>query len=133
MPYPKIILLLIFVGRNNFFKGKVVDGLGTGNTSAVEIAQGRLDCFLPEGFNKDDKVTLAIRPECINLFKQKPSSEVNLLEGKVQDVLFLGDCLDCQILVGDSLLIVKSIYSLDISEGEAIFVQLPAESLRVIH
>ena len=121
-----------FVGRNNFFKGKVVEGLDSGRTPAVEIAEGRLNCFLPEGINKGDNVQLAIRPECINLLKQKPNSEVNLLEGKIQDILFLGDCLDCQVLVGNNLFFVKSGFSLDVNEGESIFVQLPAEHLKII-
>ncbi len=121
-----------FIGTNNFFEGKVIDSLGSGSPMRVEITQYRLSCFLPEGMNKGDKVVLAIRPECINLFKQKPVSGENLLDGKVQDVIFLGDCLDCRVLVGDKLLYVKSSFSLDISEGESIFVQLPVESLRVI-
>lgn len=129
---PKAKFIAEFIGTNNFLEGKVVDAVGSGSPMGVELVQGRLDCILSEGMKKGDKVVLAIRPESINLFKQKPVSGVNLLEGRVQDVIFLGDCLDCRILVGDKVLCVKSSPSLDIREGELIFVQLPIESLRVI-
>ncbi len=129
---PKVKFIAEFVGTNNFFEGKVIESLLSGGAAGVEIAQGRLRCFLAEGIKKGDKVVLAIRPESINLFKQKPVSGENILEGKVQDVIFLGDCLDCRILIGDKVLCVKANSSLDIKEGESIFVQLPTESLRVI-
>ena len=121
-----------FIGSNNFFEGKVLDPPTPAVPTAVEIAQGRLDCLLPEGVNKGDKVVLAIRPESIRLSKERPVSGGNSLEGKVEDVIFLGDCLECRILVGDRLFFVKSDASLDIQEGESIFVQLPIDSLRVI-
>jgi iron(III) transport system ATP-binding protein len=129
---PKAKFIAEFIGTNNFLEAKVIEGPGTGRPAGVEVAQGRLGCFLPEGMKKGDKVVLAIRPESINLFKEKPVSGENILEGKVQDVIFLGDCLDCRILVGDKVLCVKSSPSLDMREGESIFIQLPVDSLRVI-
>lgn len=129
---PKTRFIANFIGANNFLEGRVLDNSIPGSKTVVEIAQGKLGCFLPEGMNKGDKVVLAIRPECIQLLKRRPTSEANILEGRVQDVIFLGDCLDCRVLVGDRLFCVKLGSSFEISEGESIFLELPAESIRVI-
>lgn len=129
---PQNRFIASFIGTTNFFEGKALDGVTPGGTTQVEITQGKLDCFVPAEINKGDKVVLAIRPEDISLFKQKPISEANILRGKVEDSVFLGDFWDCRVLVGNQLVHVKLHHSFDIREGESIFLQLPAGFLILV-
>ncbi|MFC1815456.1 ABC transporter ATP-binding protein [Thermodesulfobacteriota bacterium] len=129
---PKDQFTASFIGTNNFFEGKILDSIAPGKTATAEIAENRLDCILPEGVNKGDKIILAIRPENIELSKQEPVSKANILKGKIEVAAFLGDIIDCRVLVGSHAVSVKFRHDSDISEGESIFLRLPAESLQVI-
>ncbi len=129
---PRTQFIADFIGTNNFFGGKVVGDLIPDRPGVVEIEQSRLECFLPEGMNRGDKLVLAIRPECIRLFKERPPSKINILKGKVQDVIFLGDCLECRVLTEGKLVCVKMDSATDMKEGETIFLELPSESLQAM-
>ncbi len=55
--------------------------------------------------------------------REKLTSESNVLEGKVDKFVFLGDFIDCQILMGEHAVRVKVPATSDLNQGERVFLQ----------
>jgi ABC-type Fe3+/spermidine/putrescine transport system ATPase subunit len=76
----------------NFFDGRVSVAVGQATTidagpigQVRGIANGRVTA------NKGDAITVAIRPEKINLSNEKPNVGHNVVEGKLGPAAYLGD------------------------------------------
>ncbi len=50
-----------------------------------------------------------------------------MLEGSVEQVVFLGEALDCRVRVGEVVLVARQHPSTLVERGEVVSVQLPAE------
>jgi len=123
---PKNKFVANFIGSTNFFEGKIIN-LISDKIGEVEITQGILNLSLPEGVKEGDKVVVSVRPEDIEFFKERPSLNENILEGKVEIITFLGDFMDCRALVGNQIIRFKTPPYFDLSEGEVIFFHLLKE------
>jgi iron(III) transport system ATP-binding protein len=95
---PKTKFVAGFIGRTNFLKGRSNGGVvDFGSFSVPESAlksEGRLS----------DEVLVSIRPQCINLLRQRPAS-INgqcVVEGSVQRRAYLGESWDYQVAVPGS-------------------------------
>jgi len=121
-----------FIGTNNFFKGRVCDDHVGGQNTIVETQVGKVACFMSAGASSGDKVILAIRPEDIQIHNNKPDAVTNVLEAKIQDIAFLGDIVDCRVVVKEKIVNVRLTHKTELREGETIFVELPSESLQLL-
>ncbi|MSP82652.1 MAG: ABC transporter ATP-binding protein [Alphaproteobacteria bacterium] len=81
-----------FIGSMNFFDGRVSSAAGEAATidagpigQVRGVANGRLKV------NKGDAITVAIRPEKINLSNEQPNVGHNVVEGKLGPSTYLGD------------------------------------------
>lgn len=79
-----------FVGNINMFDGKVI---GTrGSEVDIEIGNGITVCTeSSENLPAGTQVTFAIRPEKIAISSQRPTGDVNIAEGEIYDIGYLGD------------------------------------------
>lgn len=133
---PKTSFVAQFVGQVNFFDGTVLedssDGLGL-----IETSQGVWRCPVPSGMIKGARAKLAIRPEGMRLTSGGEDKEGNIMEGMVEKTVFLGETIECQILVGPQIITTKVSIENEVNEGDKIFLRfapenclvLPAESL----
>jgi iron(III) transport system ATP-binding protein len=111
-----------FVGQVNFFEGTVLEdsrnGLGT-----VETGQGKLRCPIPRSIASGAKALVTVRPESFLIARQRRADDINVLEGTVEKSMFLGDSLDCQILVGEQAVRAKVPATSDLVPGERVFLE----------
>ncbi|HEY2988824.1 MAG TPA: ABC transporter ATP-binding protein [Candidatus Binatia bacterium] len=118
-----------FIGLSNFLEGKVKQ---TGALGEVETPSGMLKCVLPDGIAAGEAVVVVIRPEDVNLNAGAPSQNENILEGKIEAIVYMGDALECQVAVGAKLIRLKLHPSSPVARGNTVRLRLPAESCRAV-
>jgi iron(III) transport system ATP-binding protein len=121
-----------FIGLTNFIEGRVRSSAsGAALMGEVETACGNLRCVLNEDMNPGDRIVLVVRPEDIHL-AGATSATCNLLQGKVDAVIFMGDALECQVSVGAQQLRTKLHPSSPVQQGQDVSLALPAERCRAL-
>jgi len=123
-----------FIGSANFFEGTAMDTVGTGGVTGVETEHGVLRCTTAEAVSKGTRVAVAVRPENVMLHTGAPPAgdDVNVLSGKVQSVVYLGNTLDCQVEVGGALVKADVHPGESVSEGDAIALSFKVSASRVV-
>jgi len=120
-----------FIGQVNFFEGRVLEsprnGLGT-----VKTPQGEFRCVLPASIPSGAEALVAIRPESFLVSAEMHGNVANLLRGKVEKSVFLGDFIDCQIRVGEQIVRVKLPPTSDLSQAEEVFLQFEPHACIVL-
>jgi iron(III) transport system ATP-binding protein len=96
-----------FIGLTSFMEGTIAR-LDDARDHVIVKTQDNLEIRArASGLKPDQKVTLAIRPEHIEIYEGEAaprSPEINLLEGKVMRGAYLGDIIDYRIQIGDWVL-----------------------------
>jgi iron(III) transport system ATP-binding protein len=130
---PKERFVANFIGLTNFVEGKVKALPGDGQRfGVVETSTGALKCVLPDDVALQDSVIVVVRPEDINLVTQPRSDQNNLLRCKVEAVVFMGEALECQAVVGAQKLRTKLHPSSAVRQGEIVALELPPERCRAL-
>lgn len=129
--FPKNTFVAQFIGQVNFFEGIVSDitdqGLGS-----IENPYGKFVCHLPAGIDRGTKVTMAVRPEFLHGSKRREESKLNMIEGKVERAVFLGDSILCEVLWGKQLIHIKLPSISDVVKGDQIFITFDPKYCSVI-
>jgi iron(III) transport system ATP-binding protein len=107
-----------FIGRANFIEGKVVSA-GEGQT-IVDSAIGPITCAKKIEAPPGTAVTVCIRPEFIRVVTGEGGDGNNVFAGKVTSLVFVGDALEGEIMVGQTMLIFSIDPMSPVREGEAI-------------
>ncbi len=115
-----------FVGSTNFLDGSVLGPDGDEGRYRVRTEIGDVSVLGTEPLRADDKVLLSVRPEDVALAEAKPAG-ANVWEGRVDQKVFLGECVDFQVKLGERVLLSRRHPSLRTPIGHAIFVQLDPE------
>lgn len=122
-----------FIGLTNFLEARVQNGpTGEQHLGEVETTSGKLRCVLPNGIGPGESVVLVVRPEDINLLSDSSPPRGNVLRGKVDAVIFMGEALECQVSIGDQKLRTKLHPSSGVRQGEMVSLELPAERCRAL-
>jgi iron(III) transport system ATP-binding protein len=118
-----------FVGSTNFIGGRVASAAPGNGRCGVATALGELNVQCVEPLAKDVPVVISVRPEDVELFEAPPPREDgdNVCTGTVEAKVFLGDYLDFQVKVGDSVLLARVHPSLRTPVGHPIHVRMRAE------
>jgi iron(III) transport system ATP-binding protein len=128
---PKTSFVAQFVGQVNFFDGTVLEDSSNG-LGLLETAQGVWRCSIPSGMIKGAKAKLAIRPEGMSLIPNRDEKEENILEGTVEKTVFLGETIECQILSGSQIVTTKVPVTMEVTEGEKVFLRFDPEACLVL-
>ncbi len=115
-----------FVGSTNFLEGDVLGPDGGDNHYRVRTEIGDLTVLATEALGASEKVLLSVRPEDVDLAEAKPEGP-NVREGKVDQKVFLGECVDFQVKLGTRTLLSRRHPSLRTPVGHPIFVRLDPE------
>ena len=115
-----------FIGRANLIQTRV---RGTeGGHTIVDCGLGTIACEqrdLPVG----SEATLCIRPEFIRLARGEAGGK-NVVNGRVESLVFIGEAYEAEIRVGNELLLAKIEPDAQIEEGAAVTFALdPAHCL----
>ena len=120
---PANLFVAQFVGEMNFVKGKVA------GRSQVECALGTLTVSVPAGVQAASAVTLAIRPEHVDLDAAGGSSAS--LTGTITSKNYLGDTALLEVEVNGVSLLVKLAGDSKFAVGQKTSVNLPSHRWRV--
>src|SRR5215212_607684 len=106
---PRTRFVADFIGQTNFLEVDVAgwDGMGVD----VELrGSGLLKARMPDAFQPEGRMTLAVRPEKISMLGDLPGSEVpasNALSGRLDEVVYVGTHTQYLVrLPGDQMLTV---------------------------
>ena len=122
-----------FIGENNVIKGKVTDV--NGESCTVDVGQNRPVQALAINIDGVGNATnLSLRPERVQLDPEE--SCPNIFEGKVQELIYLGDHIRTRMTVcGHDEFIVKIPNSTDnrhLNEGDSVRVGWKVEDCRAL-
>ena len=120
-----------FIGQVNFFEGMVLESSRNG-LGMVKTPQGEFRCVLPAVIQSGTKALVAIRPESFLVSTEMRGNTPNLLRGKVEKSVFLGDFIDCQIRVGEQIVRAKLPPTSDLSQAEEVFLQFEPHACIVL-
>jgi iron(III) transport system ATP-binding protein len=119
-----------FIGLSNFLEGRVQKN--SGPLGEVETPSGILKCVLPDGIAAGETVVVVIRPEDVNLDAGAVGPNENVLEGKIEAIVYMGDALECQVAVGTKVIRLKLHPSSPIARGNTVRLRMPAASCRAV-
>ncbi len=113
-----------FIGSTNLVPGRVVGPAG-GELYRVETACGPLVCAIPGGEAAGREVVVSVRPEDVSIHeRQRPEGA---WEATVEQVVFLGECVDCRLAAGAFPLRVRAHPSVRVRRGDRVFLTFHPE------
>jgi iron(III) transport system ATP-binding protein len=125
-----------FVGNTNFIDGRVVSAPwpavpDEGRSYVVHTEIGDVTVAACQPLSPDERVSLSVRPEDVELTETRPPGE-NVWQGRVDQKVFVGEAVDFQVKVGPRTLLSRRHPTLRTKVGEPIFVQLNPEKCVVL-
>jgi iron(III) transport system ATP-binding protein len=129
--HPTTQFVADFVGSTNFLEAEV---LGPGEAGSMRLATpaGVVEAACPAGVAQGEQVTVSIRPENIRVHLTEPQRAANVLPGVVEELMFLGEYLDCRIRVGSARLFTRQHPTIRSRQGDNVYVELPVELCAVL-
>ncbi len=121
-----------FVGRINFLEGVVAAGEEKGQKKVVRTSIGPVECPGIESFSEGEKVKLGIRAESVKLAGHAEKGAPNWFAGIVQNAIFLGEYIDCEVTINGKMFVVKVPPEQEVSTGSRVDVLLPYNSWVVL-
>ena len=101
---PKSSFVAAFIGDTNFLDGKVTEKVSE-EYSLINIdgLATPVRCYNDKKIRIRELIHMSIRPEKMHITRQKPeeSSEINLFEGEVEDIVYKGDHTKFWVRVDD--------------------------------
>lgn len=122
---PQTRFVADFIGLTNLISGRVVASADEGGLHRVETAQGALTCTIPGGAAPQSEVLVSIRPEDVTI--RDGSARPGAWEGTVQQVVFLGESVDCRLAVGELMLRAHVHPSLRVKRGDTVSLEFNPE------
>ncbi len=98
---PRSAFTADFIGLTNIIKGRLAgeeDGL-----ARLETPIGSVLCAQSGEKRKNGEVVIFLRPEDVTVTAEPPVGAVNVFEGEIQALVFLGEVVDCQVQVGGEM------------------------------
>jgi iron(III) transport system ATP-binding protein len=115
-----------FVGLTNFLDATVSAPDGDG-AYRVSGPIGQMRVCSPDQLKAGDAVAISVRPEDVELSEQRLEGEVNVFEGTVTGKVFLGECIDFQVKVGEHPMFARVHPSLTTPVGGKIYVRMNSD------
>jgi iron(III) transport system ATP-binding protein len=112
-----------FIGSTNLVPGKFRQD---GNTAFVETEIGAFRCLKAAEVQPGDGVLLAIQPVNV-LVHHELKRDGNVVPGTIELAVFSGDFLECQIRVGSFSILSRLHPSVELHQGQQVYVELPAQ------
>jgi iron(III) transport system ATP-binding protein len=122
---PKSKFVANFIGSTNQLTGRVTK-LEENGTGKVATEAGEISCHVLEGLTVGSGVVVVVRPESVELHRQKPALNGNIIEGKIGAAMFLGEYVDCTVELGNSILQTHQRHTVQVRRGDPVWVELPA-------
>ena len=115
-----------FIGQINFIDGEI------SAPGVVDTPSGRLSFGSSDAPDVGTRVIVAIRPENLHPLSPEEPANGNLLEGVVEDVVFLGGSLECAVKVGAASLTMQLHPSNGLAAGDNIRILVRHEDVTIL-
>jgi spermidine/putrescine transport system ATP-binding protein len=123
-----------FIGRMNFFPGRVV--AGRAGLRVVTAGGAALDLPLPSGVGEASPVQVAVRPERARVSIEPPPGHWLAEQGRIEQVLYLGAAHEVRVgLEGGGRALVEAPNtgtSVGLEPGTAVWFAAPPEACLVL-
>lgn len=130
---PRAKFVADFIGLTNFISGKVEHPPKNGSDrGVVATANGRIECTFPGEVKTGDPVVVVIRPEDVVLDPTSGMDAANVIKGRVEAAIFMGDSKEIKVRLADSSLRLKVHPSKELTEGGSVTVSLPIDCCRAL-
>jgi iron(III) transport system ATP-binding protein len=118
-----------FIGRANLVKAKV--RAHEAEHTIVDCGLGTIACQRRE-IPRGSEATLCIRPEFLRIAERETADGANILKGRVESLLFIGEAYEAEIRVGTERLLARFDTDTNLEEGDQVtFGVNPAHCLLV--
>lgn len=87
---PKTSFVASFIGTSNFIAAKVSDIYPEEGITKLSVGGLEIKMRGAPSYSRGDNVVVSVRPEDICIMDNRPTEYLNLLEGKVENVIFIG-------------------------------------------
>lgn len=130
---PKTQFVMDFIGQVNYIEGKVTEATPEKTlVKALHIAGDTiLECTLLETCRSGEDVLLCIRPQDMQLYREKPPDRPNILLCTVRVAAYLGDHVDYELTNGDQVLKVSGPDAQKLRPGDSAYVELASSGIKV--
>jgi len=119
-----------FIGRANLLEGEILtcnEGYAT-----IKTAIGEVNALNPHGFTQGHNAMVCVRPEFIKLSHTSHEKGVNLFNGTMQHLVFIGEAYEADIKIGETLLTTTIPASQEIKESDAITICFDAQHAFIV-
>jgi len=122
--HPRTKFVADFIGTTNFISGMALGRDTQTGRWNVRTPAGDMLVHTDLELSPDMRVTVSIRPEDVELLEEAPATNaLNFTSGLLDQKVFLGDFIDCQVKIGDIILLSRAHPSLRTPIGGKIYVR----------
>jgi iron(III) transport system ATP-binding protein len=126
---PRSVFVAQFIGRTNLIAGRTKGPAVSGGEILVETALGDIKSTAADRFEGEEPVMIAVRPEDVEIVEgTNRVDEGNIIEGQIERLLFVGECVDCFARVRVQSIQTKRHPSLAPRNGATVHMYLPSSS-----
>jgi iron(III) transport system ATP-binding protein len=126
---PQTRFVADFIGSTNFINGTWA---ADGRLGRVDTPVGALEAQAPAPLTAGEKVIISVRPEDVHLHKTAPANGTNLLQGRIESLMFVGEFIDCRLDIGGQELRTRQHPNISLEQGESIVVELPPHACTIL-
>jgi iron(III) transport system ATP-binding protein len=128
---PRSEVVADFLGAANLLEGAISAPSADDDSVLVQTAMGTLICNRSQAVLADHKVTVMFRPEDLRLRAATASAGENSFLGVVEQALFLGGRVQCQVIVNTLKLRAETANSQVYEPGQGVMVEIPRAAIQV--
>ena len=129
---PANLFVAGFVGTTNVVQGRALVN-DSNDHGRVETTLGELRCPLPPNTKSGQAVSVMFRPEAVMIHTEPRESQDNIVAGTVKSAVFTGNRVGYEIDSGEFHIRAEtSPYVAEIKKGQRVWVELPADRMRVL-
>lgn len=124
-----------FIGVATLLEGKLLGRDGKLCQIEIPVGQGKaplqLKAIGAEGAKPGQKIILSLRPEDIQFYLEKPTSEDgtsdNVFSGEIIDTVYLGSFLECRVRVGIHEVGIQLDHFVQLESGQLVYLTFQPE------
>lgn len=125
-----------FIGRSKLFSGQVAKQIPGSKHRLVKIKVAgqiyEMECNVPPSIKEGEKLTICVKDVNVDISRQLPEENKNIMEGEVSVSLFMGDYVDYKVLIGGEEIRVKGDPREEFHRGDKVFVWVDPENWMII-
>ena len=129
---PQSEVVADFLGSANLLPGSMVVSPNNGGGGSVTTTMGMLKCTLPMAAAAGQTLTIMFRPEDVILRAVNSSPGENSFPGVVEQAIFLGGRVQCEVIVNSIKVHGEAGKSESFEAGQPVTVEIPRHSIHVL-